>query len=104
MTLHFRDRCGAVNRSSIQYDFHAGAGKSLPWVPEVFSRARRGASFRRPKAEDASGGGMQRLFGFVLRDAFSEGRLSQLGCREANMGLHIRQGSDEGRTTTFHAG
>ena len=47
---------------------------------------------------------MQRLFGFVLRDAFSEGRLSQLGCREANMGLHIRQGSDEGRKTTFHAG
>ena len=47
---------------------------------------------------------MQRLFGFVLRDAFSEGRLSQLGCREANMGLHIRQGRDEGRTTTFHAG
>ena len=47
---------------------------------------------------------MQRLFWFVLRDAFSEGRLSQLGCREANMGLHIRQGSDEGRKTTFHAG
>ena len=57
VTLHFRDRCGAVNRSSIQYDFHAGAGKSLPWVPEVFSRGRRGASFRRPKAEDASGAG-----------------------------------------------
>ena len=27
----------------------------LPWVPEVFSRVRRGASFRRPKAEDTSG-------------------------------------------------
>ena len=47
---------------------------------------------------------MQRLFGFVLRDAFSEGRLSQLGCREANMGLLIWQGSDVGRKTTFHAG
>ena len=28
--------------------------KPLPWVPEVFSRVRRGASFR-PKAEDTSG-------------------------------------------------
>ena len=27
----------------------------VPWVPEVFSRVRRGASFRRPQAEDTSG-------------------------------------------------
>ena len=27
--------------------------KELPWVPEVFSRVRRGASFRRPKPETA---------------------------------------------------
>ena len=27
----------------------------IPWVPEVFSRLRRGASFRRPQAEDTSG-------------------------------------------------
>ena len=29
--------------------------KPLPWVPQVFSRVRRGASFRRSKAEDTSG-------------------------------------------------
>ena len=28
---------------------------SVPWVPEVFSRMRRGASFRRPQAEDTNG-------------------------------------------------
>ena len=27
----------------------------LPWAPEVFSRVRRGASFRWPQAEDTSG-------------------------------------------------
>ena len=27
----------------------------LPWVPEVIARVRRGASFRRPQAEDTSG-------------------------------------------------
>ena len=27
----------------------------LPWVPEVFSRVRRGAAFRRPNAEDTRG-------------------------------------------------
>ena len=27
----------------------------LPWVPEVFSRVRRGASFRRPQADTCSG-------------------------------------------------
>ena len=27
----------------------------LPWVPEVFSRVRRGASFRRPQANTCSG-------------------------------------------------
>ena len=26
-----------------------------PWVPEVFPRVQRGASFRRPQAEDTSG-------------------------------------------------
>ena len=25
--------------------------KRIPWVPEVFSRVRRGASFRRPQAD-----------------------------------------------------
>ena len=27
----------------------------LPWAPEVIARVRRGASFRRPQAEDTSG-------------------------------------------------
>ena len=39
---------------------------------------------------------MQRLFGSVLRSSFSKGLLSQLGCREANMGLHVWQRSYEG--------
>ena len=29
----------------------------LPWVPEVFSRVRRGASFRRPQADTCSAKG-----------------------------------------------
>ena len=32
----------------------------LPWVTEVFSRLRRGASFRRPQAEDTSGSRLDR--------------------------------------------
>ena len=37
----------------------------LPWVPEVFSRVRRGASFRRPQADasSAEGRGQERRSG-----------------------------------------
>ena len=36
-------------------ELHIDTGTLLPWIPEVFSRVRRGASFRRPQAEDKSG-------------------------------------------------
>ena len=39
------------NAASIRGD----ATATIPWVPEVLSRVRRGASFRRPQAEDTSG-------------------------------------------------
>ena len=31
--------------------------RELPWAPEVFSRVRRGASFRRPQADTCSAEG-----------------------------------------------
>ena len=36
--------------------------KGVPRVLEVFSRVRRGASFRRPKAEDTSGEAARKKF------------------------------------------
>ena len=41
-----QDQCYLIDRRS---------GGPLPWVPEVFSRVCRGASFRRPKGEDKRG-------------------------------------------------
>ena len=41
------------NAASIRGD----ATATIPWVPEVFSRVRRGASFRRPQADTYSAEG-----------------------------------------------
>ena len=46
---------GKTSRSKRENQQQTQPLYNLPWVPEVFSRLRRGASFRRPKAEDTSG-------------------------------------------------
>ena len=43
---------------------------TVPWVPEVFSRVRRGASFRRPQADTCSAEGRRHE-----RRSFSRGSL-----------------------------
>ena len=53
---------------------HIDTGTLLPWIPEVFSRVRRGASFRRPQAEDTSGEAAR-------KNTFRAGHLTQTGNR-----------------------
>ena len=42
--------------------FWASSYWIIPWVPEVFSRVRRGASFRRPQAVETSGEAARKNF------------------------------------------
>ena len=44
-----------VHHVFFEHFFAVVARLLLPWVPEVFSRERRGASFRRQKAKYTSG-------------------------------------------------
>ena len=50
-----QDKASSVNSETVPR-------KEVPWVPEVFSRVRQGASFRRPKAEDTSGEAARKNF------------------------------------------